>query len=361
MAIPRRQTQICTSFDGARIAYAIFGDGPRLVRAPHWLTHLENDWRNTFWRPWLERLTRDYTLLCTDQRGCGLSEREVGELSFESMVRDLEAVVDAAGWERFALYGGSQGSVIALEYAARHPERVSHLVLYGSFARGRLARGTPRDVSELETHLRLIEHGWDGRDPAYRQFFATRFMPDASPEQLESLSAAQPASSSPATTVRIVRALSLVDLRESAPQIRCPTLVIHARGDLAVPFEEGRLLSSLIPGARLVALDSRNHVRLPQDPAWSAFFDALNAFVPPERTPAAPYACAPFTSLTERETEIVERLAQGLDNAQIAAHLALSQKTVRNHVSRIFDKIGVENRGQAIVRAREAGFGQRRP
>jgi pimeloyl-ACP methyl ester carboxylesterase/DNA-binding CsgD family transcriptional regulator len=351
-----QQIRFCRSFDGTRIAYAMTGGGPPLVKAPHWLTHLEYEFQSPVWRPWIERLSAGHSLLRMDQRACGLSDWDPPEVSFEAWVRDLEAVVDAAGLERFALLGHSQGGAIAIEYAVRHPERVTHLVLLGAYARGSLKRGLPPEqVGELEAQLKLIEAGWGRDDASYRQMFAVQFIPGATLEQLRSMSELQRRSASAENAARTVRNFFEIDVTQSAARVRCPTLVMHAREDRRAAFEEGRNLASLIPGARLVPLETENHIPLEHEPAFGRFFAELEAFVPREPSAAARHA---FTQLTGREAEILERIAQGLDNAQIAAHLGLSEKTVRNHITRIFDKLAVENRSQAIVRAREAGFGQ---
>jgi len=358
MTMPRQQSRFCSSFDGTRIAFAIAGNGPLMVEAPHWLSHLDFDWQSRYRSRYLERMTSAYTLLRTNQRGCGLSDRDPADMSFEAMVRDLEAAVDSAGWTRFALLGQSQGGAYAVEYAARHPDRVTHLILYGAYARGRSMRDSQYAAADVETQIRLVELGWGGDDPAFHHFFAMRFMPDATPEDRQAMVELQRASAAGVSASRILRTLEMIDVRESASRVRCPTLIMHATGDLAVPFDEGRLLATLIPDARLVSLDSRNHIRVEQDPTYEVFFEELHAFVPPGPSAAAPGGNVPPANLTSREAEILERLAQGLDNAQIAAHLDLSEKTVRNHITHIFDKIGVENRGKAIIWARTAGFGR---
>lgn len=352
-----QQIRFCKSFDGTRIAYATSGKGPPLVRAPHWLTHLEYEWQSPIWRPWIEAFSRAHTLLRMDERGCGLSDRDMAEISFEAWVRDLEAVVDAAGLDRFALFGHSQGGAIAAEYAVRHPERVTHLVLLGAYARGRLKRElSPGHAEELQALLKLVEVGWGRDDPSYRQIFSTGFIPGGTLEQLNSMSDLQRRSATPEGAVRILRSMHTIDVCESAARVRCPTLVLHARGDRRVPFEEGRLFASLVPGARFVPLETDNHILLSHEPAFRQFFEELEAFVPR----AAGGGRAPaFQSLTAREAEVLERIAQGLDNAQIAAHLGISQKTVRNNITRIFDKLAVENRSQAIVLARDNGFGRK--
>ena len=285
MTVVHQNAQFCTSFDGARIAYAIAGNGPRLVRAPHWLTHVAFEWKSSYWVPWLERMTRDYSLLRTDLRGCGLSDRDVTDLSFESLVRDLEAVVDSSGWDNFTLYGASQGGGIAIEYAARHPDKVSRLILNGAYGRGYLKRElTPTQTAAFENQIRLIEIGWESEDPAYRQFFATQFMPTATLEQLRGMSELQRVSTSAANAARLVRTAAGIDVRESARRVSCPTLITHSTGDRRVPFEEGRLLAALIPNSTLIPLDSVNHTLLPGDSAFETFFEALNAFAPPART-----------------------------------------------------------------------------
>jgi pimeloyl-ACP methyl ester carboxylesterase/DNA-binding CsgD family transcriptional regulator len=351
-----QQIRFCKSFDGIRIAYAMTGEGPPLVKAPHWLTHLDHEWQSPVWKPWIESFSRSHMLLRMDGRGCGLSDWDVGDISFEAWVRDLEAVVNAAGLERFALFGHSQGSAIAVEYAVRHPERVTHLVLLGAYARGAMKRNpSPQRMDELHAQLKLIEVGWGRDDPSYRQMFSTQFMPGATLEQINSMSELQRRSATPENAVRIVRSLFSIDVRESASRVKCPTLMLHARGDRRAPFEEGLLFAGLVPDARLVPLETENHVLLSHEPAFRQFFEELEAFVP---RPAGAGKGGTFPQLTAREAEVLERIAQGLDNAQIAAHLEISEKTVRNNITHIFDKLGVENRSQAIVLARNSGLGK---
>jgi pimeloyl-ACP methyl ester carboxylesterase len=349
----KQQIRFCRSFDGTRLAYATTGEGPPLVKAPHWLTHLEYEAQSPIWRAWIERLSRGCSLVRMDARGCGLSDRDVRELSLEHYVNDLEAVIDAAGLERFALFGHSQGGATAIGYAARHPQRVTHLVLLGSYASGWFRRPgvSPERLAELEAQLKLVEVGWGRDDAAYRTMFSTQFMPGATLEQLKGLSELQRVSAPPGNAARLMRSFLNIEVTEAAARVACPTLVFHARGDVRVPFESGRQLASLIPGARFVPLETQNHILLSQEPAFGEFFSELEAFLP-----RATHAS--FDGLTAREGEILERIARGLDNAQIAAHLGLSEKTVRNHITHIFDKLGVETRAQAIVAARDSGMGR---
>jgi pimeloyl-ACP methyl ester carboxylesterase len=351
-----QQIRFCLSTGGTRIAYATSGIGPPLISAANWLTHLEEEIKSPVWLHWLIELSRANTLIRYDKRGCGLSERNTKDLSFEACVADLEAVADAAGLDRFALFGECQGGPIAIAYAVRHPERVSHLILYGTFVRGRLKRDpTPEEIAAAELSFKAIELGWGEENPAYRQVFATKFLPEGSPEQIRSFCALERSATSPSIAARVIREFAWVDVQEAARAVRCPTLVLHATRDVVVPFEEGRLMAGLIPGARFVSLDGVNHVLLPHEPAWARFASEFHAFVPQGSANVA--ANGSLDELTVREREILERIAQGRDNAEIAAHLGLSEKTVRNNITRIFDKLGVETRAQAIVFAREAGIG----
>jgi pimeloyl-ACP methyl ester carboxylesterase len=253
----KQQIRFCKSFDGARIAYATMGSGPAIVKAPHWLTHLEHEAESPVWKPWLEEMSRGNTLVRMDERNCGLSDWDV-EISFEHWVRDLEAVVDAAGLERFALFGHSQGASISIEYAARHPERVTHLLILGGYLRGTMRRGLPQHrIDELEATLKLVEVGWGRDDVTYRQMFAMSFIPGATLEQINSLSELQRKSASPKGAVAIMRAFFNIEASASAPKVKCPTLLIHGRDDRRAPMEEGRLIASLIPGARSHASSRR--------------------------------------------------------------------------------------------------------
>jgi pimeloyl-ACP methyl ester carboxylesterase/DNA-binding CsgD family transcriptional regulator len=353
-----QQIRFCTSRDGVRIAYSVDGAGPPLVRTAFYLNHLELDWQCPVWKPYLEEFSRHHTLVRHDMRGFGLSDRDVPSQSLEGWVADLEAVVDAAGFERFPLVGMCHGGAIAVEYAARHPERVSHLILLGAYARGRSKRAlTPQQRETSELLVRMAEMGWGSDNEAFRNVWPTLFQPSGSLERLRSLADLQARSSTGVNAGCLLRASSDLDVSASAPRVQCPTLVLHSKHNRAAPFEEGRLLASLIPGAKLIPLESDNHVLTELEPAWHDFLAEFRRFLPvPQAARPGPAVLSGFTA---RESEILERIAQGLDNAQIAAHLEMSEKTVRNHITRIFDKLGVENRGQAIVRAREAGLGLR--
>jgi pimeloyl-ACP methyl ester carboxylesterase/DNA-binding CsgD family transcriptional regulator len=351
----QQRIQFCRTDDGVRIAYGTSGQGAPLVKAANWLSHLEYDLQSPVWRHWIAELSRGHTFVRYDARGCGLSDWDVPELSFEAWVRDLETVIDAARMERFALLGLSQGGAIAIAYAVRHPERVTHLVLHGAFARGALRRDpTPRQRKEAEMMVELAELGWGKENPAFRQFFTSLFIPDGTPEQHRWWNRLEQVSTSPANAARFMRVLGDIDVTAIAPRVACPTLVLHAVRDARIPFEEGRLLASLVPGARFVPIESGNHVLLEHEPAWQRWLEEVRAFLPIARG-----GVGAFARLTRRQSELVELIAQGLDNAQIAARVGVSEKTVRNHITAIFAKLDVANRSRAIVLARDAGFGKK--
>lgn len=360
MKTTEQQIQFCTSSDGVSIAYARSGSGPVLVKTANWLTHLEFDWTSPVWRHWLSQLATGHTLIRYDERGCGLSDRDVAEITFESWVRDLEAVVDAAGLDRFPLLGISQGAAVAVTYAARHPERVTRLVLYGGYLRGRLLRDpSPRARREAEVMEQLIEIGWGRENPAFRQVFATLLMPEAKPEQMAWLTELQHVSATAENAARIERASHGADALADARRVSAPALVLHARGDAMIPFDEGRKLAAHLPDARFVPLDSRNHILLADEPAWPRFLELVRDFLAvPEGEADAMPASTRIGELTARERTVLDAVARGLSNDQIAAALSISPKTVTNHITHIFRKLGVERRAQAIVVAREHGLGR---
>lgn len=351
-----QQIRFCTSADGTRIAYATAGEGPPLVRASHWMSHLEFDWVSPVWRPWLSELARDRKLIRYDGRGYGLSDWDTANLSFDAWLADLEAVVAAAGLARFALFGMSQGAAIAIAYAVRHPERVSRLVICGGYAQGR-GRRSAAEAEQSRIEMDLARVGWGRDNPAFRRYFTSQFIPSAGLEQIQWFDDLQRVSASSENAARIIETASKVDVVDLLPRVAVPTLVLHAREDARIPFDQGRLIASAIPGARLVQLDSRNHILLESEPAWKVCWQEVNTFLgTPDAMDRKPVA-AGFQGLTGRERQVLELIARGLANEQIAERLGISAKTVRNQVSAVFDKLAVSTRAQAIVKAREAGFG----
>jgi pimeloyl-ACP methyl ester carboxylesterase/DNA-binding CsgD family transcriptional regulator len=351
----RQEVRFCGAPDGCRIAYAMHGSGRPLVRTATWLTHLDFDWESPVWRHWLAGLAEGHTVLRYDERGCGLSDRDVEDLSLDARVADLEAVIDAAGLERFALLGMSQSGPVAVAYAARHPERISHLILFATYARGRLMRDpSPSAREQAQLMISLIRMGWGQGEPAFRRLFTTLFIPDASAEEMKWFDDLQRVTTDPETAVRIRHARNHDDVTREAAQIDSPTLVLHARHDALAPFSEGRLLATLIPGARFIALESRNHILLADDPAWERFRAELSAFLGPAgRSPQDGLG-----ELSSRELDVLALVAEGLSNEAIATRLYLSVRTVERHLSNIYAKLRVS--GKAARAAAAARHSQRR-
>ena len=276
----RQDIQFCTADDGTRLAFATIGTGPPLVRAAHWITHLDYDWQSPVWRHWLVGLAHNRTLVRYDERGNGLSDHDVDDFSFEAMVRDLETVVDELGLERFPILGLSQGGAIGVTYAARHPERVSHLILVGAYCQGRLARAeTDEEIREANMQFEMVRLGWGKDDPGFRRFFVSRFIPDSSVELWDAFAELLRRTTSPANAARLLESWATIDVRETARLVKAPTLVLHARDDMSIPWEQGRLLASLIPGARLVPLASRNHLLREDEPAWRELLSEIDGFL----------------------------------------------------------------------------------
>jgi pimeloyl-ACP methyl ester carboxylesterase/tRNA A-37 threonylcarbamoyl transferase component Bud32 len=274
-----QEIRFCTAADGVRIAWSTVGEGPPIVKAANWLNHLEFDWQSPIWRHWFAELSRDHRLIRYDERGNGLSDWDVDELSFDAFVADLEAVVEAAGVERFVLLGISQGCAVSVAYTVRHPDRVSHLILYGGYARGWKGRGSPEDLERYQAMQTLTLQGWGQDNPAYRQLFTSLFVPGATREEMDWFNDLQRVSTYPENAVRLMQTLGAIDVTALLPKVTTPTLVLHARGDLRVPHKAGRGLAAGIPGARLVTLDSKNHLLLGHEPAFARFVEEVRAFL----------------------------------------------------------------------------------
>lgn len=277
-----QRNYVCKAEDGTRLAYARLGEGPPIVKAANWLSHLELDWRFEVWRHWLELFSRRHTLVRYDARGNGLSDWAPPELSFERFVSDLATVFDAAGVERAPVVGLSQGASVAVAYAARHPERVSALILIGGCARGWRAKNRPRLTRAFEAMMVLMRQGWGGRNAAFRQIFTTTFFPDASQALADEFNELQRLTTTPDNAAELLSALGDIDIREDLARVRVPTLVLHSRDDAVVPMKDGLELAGGITGARFVPLESRNHVVLPTEPAWARFSAEVEAFLAQE-------------------------------------------------------------------------------
>ncbi len=286
---PPQQIRYCVSPDGVRVAYAVSGAGPPLVKAANWLTNLDLEWSSPIWAHWLDGLAAHRTLVRYDERGCGLSDWDVADFSFDAWVNDLELVVDAAGLDRFPLLGISQGGAVAIAYAVRHPERVSHLVLSGAYCRGRLARATTaEELEEATLDLQLGRIGWRHDDPSFRQVFASQFLPDGTRALWDAFNDLQRATTSTENVVRFLDVFAHIDVSTIAPHVRCPTLIVHARDDLRVPRSQAQDLAALIPDSELLFLASRNHILTAAEPAWPVFLAEVDRFVATRSPGTAP-------------------------------------------------------------------------
>jgi pimeloyl-ACP methyl ester carboxylesterase/DNA-binding CsgD family transcriptional regulator len=343
------ETRFCTAPDGVRIAYAVEGAGPPLVKAGNWMTHLEYDRRSPVWRHWIRALSRGHTLVRYDERGCGLSDRHFdGVPTLDSYVGDLAAVVDAAGLERFALFGMSGGGPTAIQYAVRNPERVSQLLLYGTYTRGRYKRDEEQ-TEQSRLLIDLMRVGWGGTVPAFREVFSSFFIPSAGEEQRRWYDEMQKVSSTGEMAARLWLSNAELDISDMARQALQPALVLHARNDLAVPYDEGRRLASLLPDARFVTLESDNHVLQEGEPAWDAFLAEVGTFLGDDERALA--ATGDLSDLSVREREVLELVAAGMSNEEIAQRLFLSTRTVERHLSNVYAKLRLSGKSARAAAA----------
>jgi pimeloyl-ACP methyl ester carboxylesterase/DNA-binding CsgD family transcriptional regulator len=354
-AATRQRVRYLRTKDGIQLAWAEAGSGPVIAKASNWLSHLEYEWESPVWRPWMRFFSGHYRYVRYDERGCGMTDWTAGDISLERWIEDLGAVLDAAGVrEPITLLGISQGALTCVGFAARYPERVSRLILYGGYARGAYHRGDPKQERLHRALIELIRFGWGTANPAFRQLFASRFIPDASAEQGDWFNSLCQRTTTPEIAAQLMEARASADVSHLLPKIQVPTLVLHSRGDAAIPISEGRIMASGIRNAQFVELDSRNHILLENEPAWQRFREMVLEFTgvnsPGDEEDRA------FVALSPREREILALISQGLGNSEIGERLSISEKTVRNHVSNVFDKLGVWTRAQAIVLAHDRGF-----
>lgn len=355
MKKPTQRIRYTRTSDGVQLAWADSGAGPVMIKAANWLTHLQYEWESPVWRHWIRFFSDNFRYIRYDERGCGMTDRNVGDLSLDRWVADIEDIVAAANLEEpFSLLGISQGGAICAAYAVKHPERVSKLVLYGGYARGPFRRGDPDRASFYKAMIDLVRLEWGSDNPTYRQVFTSRFIPDGTEEQIGWYNDLCRKTLTSEIAAVLLESRAMIDVTSLLGEVRAPTLVLHASGDAVVPIAEGRILAAGIPGAHFIELDSRNHILLENEPAWERFCDEVLKFMDLKR---APHGEDPaFAALSSREREVLTLMADGLSNAQIAERLSISEKTVRNHVSNLFDKLGVWTRAQAIVFAIDRGF-----
>ena len=348
----KQSVHYVSTTDQVSLAWASLGQGMPLVKAATWLTHLQYDLESPIWSHWVRFLGEHFRYIRYDERGCGMSDRQVRDLELPQWVDDLESVIEAAQvTQPVALLGISQGAATAIRYAIRHPQRVSHLILYGGYAVGGLRSGDPQRLELYKAVMDVVRLGWGSDNPAFRQLFTSRFVPRGTQAQLDWFNELCRRTTSVENAGVLLEARGNVDVRECLAQVSTPTLVLHASHDQIAPLSQGRALAAGIPGATFVQLDPHNHVLLEDEPAWGAFCEAVLEFTGRTRAGDATSAL-PLDGLTPRERAVLALLCEGRSNAQIAWQLGVAEKTARNHVSNLFRKLGVRSRAQAIVLAR---------
>jgi len=358
--MPRQDVRFCRSADGVTIAYAVHGSGPPLVIDGCWLSHLQYDWESPVWRHFLIELGKIATVIRFDERGHGLSDRDVTDHSLELRLADLEAVVDHAGLDRFSLLAMAQGGPVAIEYTARHPESVERLIFYGSYAGVDSVQTSKQDRLLDETFTNLIRVGWEQPTPEFRRVFTYQMIPGATEEQMGWLDELQRRAVSAEVAVEARQQRGLANSAHRLGALDVPTLVLHSLGDRMNPFVYSRFLAAEIPGAKLVSLESDNHIVLETEPAWPVFLREVTDFLGADTTaaPAPEVGADPRSMLSARELEVLTLAAQGHDNAAIAADLTLSVRTVERHLQNIYEKLGLRGksaRAGAVSRLLAAG------
>jgi pimeloyl-ACP methyl ester carboxylesterase/DNA-binding CsgD family transcriptional regulator len=340
-AAPPQTIRFCRSPDGVQIAYAVHGSGPPLLVCTCWLSHLQHDWESPVWAHFLRDLGRFATVIRYDERGHGLSDWDVEDHSLEARIGDLEAVADHAGLDRFALMAMSQGGPPAVEYAVRHPERLTRLIFYGS-SPTMLLDDTPEERELVKVYDEMVRVGYGREDSVFRRVFTSMMIPGATEDQKRWLDDLQRVATSAENAYAARLARARADARGLLSEIDLPTLVLHSRGDQAAEFKKGRYLAAHIPGARFVALESNNHIVLGDEPAWPVFIREVEAFLAPDREPTP--ATGGADDLSPREREVLALAAEGRANDEIAGDLHLSVRTVERHFQNIYAKLGVSGR-----------------
>ncbi len=357
---PGQEIRFCRTSDGVRLAYAKHGSGPPLVVVSCWLSHLQYDWQSPVWRHFLDDLGAIATLVRYDERGFGLSDWSVDDFSLEARLGDLETVIEALGLDRFAVLGMSGGSSVAMAYAIKHPDRVSRLVLYGTVC-GLPVRYEGDKLVEEETYRNMIRIGWAREDPVFRRVFTSRFIPDATEEQLRWFDDLQRMTTSPENAVASRIGRQQVDIIDDLHRITAPTLILQALGDRSTTFDNAPEVAARVPNARLVPLESNNHILLADEPAWPVFLREVTAFLAPDRLTLGADAGPGLGELSPREIDVLRLAADGRTNEEIGEALTLSVRTVERHLSNAYQKLGLTGRAAragavaAVLRADRHG------
>lgn len=340
----QQDIRFCSSFDGVQLAMTVQGHGPHLVKAATWLTHVERDMSSPHTRQWIDELSRQHSFVTYDTRGCGLSDRRASDVSLDAWVRDLEAVVDSLKIDTFPLLGISCGGAIAVAYAAKHPERVSQLVLFGAYATSYFTTGNPdpRIAEEAETLLKVAALGWGSGGHAFRQVFVSKFMPQATSEQQHDFDEYQRLTATPEMAVQCLKAMFKIHVKEDAKRVQCPTLIFHAREDRLILFEQGRKLAALIPNAHFVPIESTNHVPFAGEACWPHIVQEMRQFLGEDEAKVETFV------LTPRQLEVLRFVSHGKTDKQIAKELSLSPRTVEMHVAGALKQLHCATRAEAV-------------
>lgn len=339
-----RPVRFTTTNEGLSLAWARSGSGPTLVKAAAWLSHLQFDDESPLWSHWVSFLEGNFDYLRYDERGCGMSDHNTGQLDLDSWTDDLTRIIAAADVPKpFALLAMSQGTGAAVAYAAKHPEHVSHLILIGGYARGAFQRNDVKQATLYRAIVDIFAAGFDDENPAFREVFTKRFLPDGDPEKIRWFNELCQRTVTAETGARLIEARAQMDASTVLGDVRCPTLVLHARGDGVAPLSEGHYLAQHIPGAVLHVLDSDNHILQSDEPAWDEAKATILDFVGAQK-PADSFG------LTARELTILTEICAAKSNKEIARTLGVSEKTIRNHATHIFAKLGVASRQEAILK-----------
>jgi pimeloyl-ACP methyl ester carboxylesterase/DNA-binding CsgD family transcriptional regulator len=338
--------------DNVRLAWTVSGDGPPLVKAANWLTHLDYDRESPVWAHWVQFLSQHFSYYRYDERGIGLSDHDIDDVAYTTWAPDLETVITAAKPDKpFVLLGISQGCGPALAYAIKYPEHVSHLVIYGGYLRGWGWRDA-EEKRRRKAMCELVELGWGNANSVFRRLYTSMFLPDGTEDQLAWFDELCARSTSPTMAAHLMGQQGNADFSDLPERVRVPTLVMHCRDDGVVPCSQGVDIASRIPDAEFAQIDSRNHILLADEPGWETFKNMLLEFTGHRGAAEDPL----FAELSDRERQILSRITAGDSNTAISEKLFISEKTVKNHITRIFEKLGVSNRSQAIVISRDGGF-----
>lgn len=346
-----RAIRFVETLDGRALAWTRTGSrtAPSMIKAAAWLTHLEFDSESPVWANYVSFMEQHFDYIRYDERGCGLSDRDPGRLDVDAWIDDLTRVVDAAEPnEPFALFAMSQGTAAAVGFAARYPERVSHLIVLGGYARGVHHRGNPQAAALYDAVTEIFRAGFDEDNPAFRETFTKRFLPDGDPEKVAWFNELCRRTTTAETGARLLAARGQMDVSDLLGQVQAPTLVLHAEGDGVAPLDEGRFLAQRIPNAEFCVLPSKNHILQADEPAWDIACREILAFTTGEVPDVD-------MGLTKKERAILDLICQAKPNKAIARDLDMSEKTVRNHATNIFAKLGVSSRQEAILKVRSAG------